>query len=213
MSDTRSEHEKMLAGDIYRSPDDEIIARAMDARARLDAYNATPQTDMDRRTAILREALVGFGPGLIRSPVTWEFGNILIGNGCFFNYDCIFLDSARITIGDHVAVGPRVVFSTAGHPLEYDERAAWNDVGRIAIGAMGYARPIVVGEHVWIGASVTILPGVTIGARSTIGAGSIVNRSIPPDVVAAGNPCRVIRTLRSAERADAPSSPAIPEQP
>ena len=104
-----------------------------------------------------------------------------------------------IAIGSHVAVGPRVVFATATHPVHWHERALRSDDGSLLHGAMCRALPITVGDHVWIGANATVLPGVTIGARSTIGAGSVVSRSIPPDVLAAGNPCRVIRPLEPSD--------------
>ena len=190
-----SAYEKMLAGHVYRTGDPETAERVDAASALVGAYNATPAADMERRSAILREAFVAFGSAIVRSPVTWEFGHIAIGDGCFFNFDCLFLDSAMITVGSHVAVGPRVIFATATHPVHWHRRAAWGEDGAPLAQAMCQALPITVGDHVWIGAGATILPGVSIGARSTIGAGSVVNRSIPADVLAAGNPCRVIRTL------------------
>lgn len=190
-----SEYEKMLAGEFFRTGDPETAAHAATARRKLAAYNATPEDDFAQRTAILKDALAACESALVRSPVTWEFGNIAIGEACFFSYDCIFLDSAMITIGSYVAIGPRVVFATATHPVLWHDRALRSDDGGLLHGAMCQALPINVGDHVWIGANATILPGVTIGARSTIGAGSVVNRSIPPDVLAAGNPCRVIRKL------------------
>jgi maltose O-acetyltransferase len=193
--DPRTQYQKMLAGELHAVPDPEIEAKAERAAELLSAFNALPMSEMDKRIALLQRALRRYEPGLMMSPVHWTYGHIEIGAGCFFNIECQFLDDAPITIGTRVAVGPRVQFITIGHPVNAEERTRRDADGNVERGAMSRASPIVVEDQVWIGASAIILSGVTIGARSTIGAGSVVTKSIPPDVLAAGNPCRVTKSI------------------
>jgi maltose O-acetyltransferase len=185
----------MLAGGTFLAPDDECDAVEQRAATLLDAFNATPMSQMEQRIGILKQALIRYEPGVMLSPVRWQYGHLDIGQGCFFNWDCLFLDNARITFGVGVAVGPRSQFITSGHPLRAIERARFDEAGSRVIGAVCTSAPIVVEDDVWIGAGVIVLPGVIIGARSVIGAGSVVNRSIPPDSLAVGNPCRVVRAI------------------
>jgi maltose O-acetyltransferase len=194
-SERRSELQKMLAGGTFLAPDDECDAVEARATALLDELNATPMSLMKRRIAILQQALIRYEPGLLKSPVRWQYGHIEIGAGCFFNWDCIFLDNAPIRFGTGIAVGPRTQFITSAHPLGAVERARFDSTGSRILGAVCTSAPISVEDDVWIGAGVIVLPGVTIGARSVIGAGSVVTRSIPPDSVAVGTPCRVVRQL------------------
>jgi maltose O-acetyltransferase len=191
----RSQLQEMLAGGIFLAPDDECNAVAQRAATLLDAFNATPMSQMEQRIGILKQALIRYERGMMLSPVRWQFGHLDIGQGCFFNWDCLFLDNARITFGTRVAVGPKAQFITSGHPLRAVERARFDQDGNRILGAVCTSAPIIVEDEVWIGAGVIVLPGVTIGARSVIGAGSVVNRSIPPDSLAVGNPCRVIRAI------------------
>jgi maltose O-acetyltransferase len=191
----RTELQKMLAGEIFLAPDDDCDAAERRATMLLDEFNATPMLQMDRRIAILQQALICYEPGMMKSPVRWQYGHLDIGEGCFFNWECLFLDNAKITFGTGVAVGPRAQFITSGHPLRAVERARFDSAGNRVIGAVCTSAPITVENDVWIGAGVIVLPGVTIGARSVIGAGSVVNRSIPPDSLAVGNPCRVVRPI------------------
>ena len=111
--------------------------------------------------------------------------NIRTGQGFYANHNLVILDEAPVTFGDHVFIGPNCCFSTAGHPMDVAQRNA----------GLEYAKPITVGNNVWIGMGVQVLPGVTIGDNAVIGAGSVVTRDVPPGVLAAGNPCRVIRRL------------------
>ena len=124
-------------------------------------------------------------------PTFWcDYGyNIEIGENFYANHNCVILDDAKVVFGDNVFLAPNCTFATAGHPLDIQQRNQ----------GLEYAYPITVGDNVWIGAGVTVLPGVTIGAGSVIGAGSLVNRDIPAGVLAAGNPCRVIRPLTAAD--------------
>ena len=197
MTDT-SGFEKMRAGETYPLPDFHLIGLQIEARARLDVFNATPAGEMETRRAMLGQMLGRVGSGMILSPLTFEYGrHIHIGDNVFVNFDCIFLDGADIRIGDGCAIGPRVQFLTAGHPVDPAERIRIDPETGRRIGANGINRPITIGQDCWIGAGAIVLGGVTIGDGTTIGAGSIVTRDIPEGVVAAGNPCRVIRPARA----------------
>ena len=196
MFDTNG-YDKMRAGQLYGAPDPYLIGLQIEAREKLDALNATPLSEMDRRNQLLDGALGSMGRGLILSPVFWEYGkHIHIGDNVFINFDCVFLDGADITIGDSTAIAPRVQFLTAGHPVDAAERNKYDENGR-PFGAWCINKPITIGKDCWIGAGSIILGGVSIGDGTTIGAGSVVTRDIPAGVVAAGNPCRVIRKIES----------------
>lgn len=122
----------------------------------------------------------------INAPFWCDFGyNIEVGENFYANHGCVILDGAKVTFGDNVFVAPNCGFHTAGHPLDVEQRNQ----------GLEYAYPITIGDNVWIGAGVTVLPGVTIGNNVVIGAGSVVNRDIPNGVVAAGNPCKIIRKI------------------
>ncbi len=192
-----SGYEKMLRGEPNLSPNPHLIRLQAEARVKLDAYNATPMSDGDKRYAMLREMMGSVGGTfcLVFSPLTLEYGkHIHLGN-CFINFDCMFLDGAEIRIGDDTMVGPRVQFMASGHPVRYAERFARDPQNGEITGAWGISKPITIGEGCWIGAGAIILGGVTIGDRTTIGAGSVVTKSIPSDVLAVGNPCRVVKRL------------------
>ena len=204
-ADTRSEREKMLAGDYYHSPDPELVALGNRTRALLRRFNDTPRDLGAERIAILRDTFGRFGRSWIESPFFADYGiNIEIGDESFVNLNCTFLDSARIVIGNRTAIGPGAQLNTASHPVDPAKRHIDRpDDPDFPFRAVGFARPIEIGNDVWIGAGVIVLPGVTIGSGTTIGAGSVVTKSIPANAVAVGNPCRVIRFLdgRKAEAA------------
>jgi maltose O-acetyltransferase len=157
---------------------------------------------------VIRELLGGFGRSWIESPFTIDYGvHTTIGDYSYVNVNCIFLDSARIRIGDRVLIGPGVQVITATHPVEAAERTIDYPADPVfPFRAVSLAKPITIGDDVWIGAGAIVLPGVTIGSGTTIGAGSVVTRSVPANVVAAGNPARVIRRLDGAGRDAAGSS-------
>jgi len=191
---TKSGYEKMLSGEPYEAPDWDLIDMQVEAKKKLDHLNAVPSWDMANRTAMLRDQLGSFGESFVLSPVTWEYGkHIHIGNGVFVNFDCVFLDGAEVRIGDGTAIAPRVMFLTAGHPVDPMERERRDPVTGKPNGAICINKPITIGRNCWIGAGAVIVGGVTIGDGTTIGAGSVVTRDIPAGVLAAGNPCRVIR--------------------
>lgn len=182
-----TEREKMLAGELYEAWDPEL--RAMRARARrlTREFNQSTEEEMDRRTALLKELFGGTGESLgIEPPFYCDYGtNIVVGNWFFMNFDCVILDCARVEIGDNVMCGPKVQIYTATHPVLAAERIKGPEL----------AKPIKIGHNVWIGGGAIICPGVTIGDNTTIAAGSVVVKDIPANVVAGGNPCRVIREL------------------
>lgn len=190
-TDTRTEYQKMVAGDWYRyrlSPElGEITASNHEASRRLaEVYREDPA----RGLAMLRELLGEVGDGVdFRPPFSVEYGHhVTIGRGTFVNADFLALGGGRITIGEDVLIGPGVRFYTPNHPLDPEHRRA------------GYERvlPIVVGDNVWIGGSAILLPGVTVGADAIVGAGSVVTKDVPPGAVVAGNPARVIKRLDAA---------------
>lgn len=183
----KTEKEKMLAGELYKAFDDELLSDRARAKEFLYDYNTVRPSNMDERVNILKMLLGVSGEDfLIEQPFFCDYGyNIRIGENFYANMDCTILDEALVTIGDNVLFGPHVSIYTAGHPLDVERR---NDM-------FEYAYPVTVGHNVWIGGNVVILPGVTIGDNTIIGAGSVVTKSVPAGVLAAGNPCRVIRLL------------------
>jgi maltose O-acetyltransferase len=175
----------MLAGELYRADDPVLVAERERCQSLLRAFNG--EADEVVRSSLLRELLGGVGEGAsVQSPLMCDYGyNISLGAGSFINYGAIVLDVAPVTIGDAAQVGTAVQILTADHPRDPDLRRTGAECGR----------PVTVEDNVWIGSGAIVCPGVTIGANSVVGAGAVVTRDIPPDVVAAGNPCRVIRPL------------------
>ena len=188
----KTEKEKMLAGESYDCGSPELLERWQLAKQLQAEYNNTPMTDTVRLSALLDRLLGSRGDHVwVSAPFLVDYGeNIHIGHHVEINMDCVFLDCNRITIGNYSGIGPGVHIYTVFHPTNPSERrnentAFWNSA----------TAPVVIGDDVWIGGRSVILPGVTIGNGTTIGAGSVVTHSIPANVVAVGNPCRVIRHL------------------
>ncbi len=177
-----SELEKMLSGHDYVANDPELAAMSDRCRRAVHAYNA--ELDLDRRDELLRDLFGSVGADVtIRSPFACDYGSFIeIGAGSFMNVGGVILDCAPVTIGADVQMGPGVQLLTADHPRDPDRR-------RLGVEA---ARPITIGDNVWLGGGVIVCPGVTIGADTIIGAGSVVTRDVPADVTAVGNPCRVL---------------------
>jgi len=163
-------------------------------------YNALTDYQKEERKAILREILGELNEGVsFNGPITFHYGvHTKIGSHTFFNFNFTCQDDAEVTIGENCDFGPNVTITTAMHPLLANERTALRRPDG-STARLCYAKPVHIGNNCWICASVTILPGVTIGDNCVIGAGSVVTRSIPANSVAAGNPCRVIRTLSEAD--------------
>lgn len=193
-----TEREKMLAGEEYNGRDSELLAIARGARALLTQLNATPAAPADVRLPLLRQLLGAAEEDVwIESPFYCDYGeNIYIGKHTFINMNCVFLDSAEIQIGEDVLIGPNVQLYTVFHPLRAPERISPS--GAAGSNRARYrcrAKPIQIGNRAWIGGSTIVMPGVTIGADTTIGAGSIVTQDIPSGVLAFGQPCRVRQQL------------------
>lgn len=188
MQNEMTEKEKMLAGLIYDANyDPQLIEERMKAKEMIRDYNDLRPRDMEGRTALLRRFLGTVKENiLIEQPFYCDYGyNVHVGENFYSNYNLTILDGAEVRFGDNVFIAPNCGFYTAGHPLDPTERNK----------GLEYARPIRVGDNVWFGAGVQVLPGVSIGDNCVIGAGSVVNRDIPPCSLAAGNPCRVIRKI------------------
>lgn len=194
-------YQDMRAGRPYAMPDEMLIALQIEARRKLEAFHGIPMSSADERRAMLHTMLGSSGSGTIVLPVMWEYGkHIYLGERYFINFDCIFLDGADIRIGTNAVIGPRVQFLTSAHPTDPDRRGWFDPDTQSRKGTWCINRPIAVGENCWIGAGAIIMGGVTIGAGTTIGAGSVVTRDMPAGVVAAGNPCRVIRNAADGPR-------------
>jgi maltose O-acetyltransferase len=185
--DGRSNRERMLAGDQYIALDPDLARESNRAAVLIARFNATAGDDHAERDCILRELLGSVGEAtVIRPPLRCDYGyQTYIGKRTFANWGLILLDVGRITIGDDVQIGPNVQLLTATHPAEPEpRRAKWES-----------CRPITIGNNVWLGGGVIVCPGVTIGDNTVVGAGAVVIRDLPANVVAVGNPARIIRSL------------------
>lgn len=183
----KTEKEKMLAGELYDASDSLLTTERRNARLLCKKYNDSTVEQMLLRKEILSELIGGFCKGLeIEPPFYCDYGsNISVGEKVYFNFNCVVLDVNKVTIGSNVLFGPSVQIYTATHPMDYKVRAEWLESGK----------PITFGSDIWVGGGAIICPGVKIGDRSVIGAGSVVTKDIPPDSFAAGNPCKVIRSI------------------
>ena len=188
-----SEREKMARGLLYdanHNPD--LIRERAVCKDMCFAYNNLKPSDEAGKRKIAERLFGRIGRDFsVVAPFYCDYGyNIFCGEDFFANHNCVMLDGARITFGDHVYIAPNCCLATAGHPLDAELRAV----------GLEFAREIKIGNNVWLGAGVTVLPGVTIGDNTVIGAGSIVNKDIPANVVAAGNPCRVLREINERDK-------------
>ncbi len=188
-----TEREKMQQGLLYDANyNEELLAERMRCKDMCFEYNRLPPSHVSEQEQIIRKLFKSTGKQFcITAPFCCDYGcNIEIGENFYTNHNCIILDGAKVKFGDNVFIAPNCVFSTAGHPLDTEQRNR----------GLEYAYPITVGDNVWFGASVTVLPGVNIGSNTVIGAGSVVNRDIPDGVVAVGNPCRVLRKITEEDK-------------
>jgi maltose O-acetyltransferase len=184
--DTRTQRERMLAGDLYDALDPELVAARARARELCRALNATLETQQEERRAILGKLFGSGGDNVwMQPPFYCDYGtNIHCGERVYFNFNCVVLDVCEVQIGDFTLFGPGVQILTPLHPLDAQLRRKQE-----------YGKPIHIGADVWVGGGAQILPGVRIGARAVIGAGSVVTKDIPEGVLAVGNPCRVVRSI------------------
>lgn len=187
-----TEREKMLAGEIYNCGDEALINRWHEAKRLQRRYAEIDSQDRAQLNEVLDQLIGSRGENVwIAAPFFVDYGeNIHMGNNVEINTNCVFLDCNRITIGNNCGLGPGVHIYAVTHPVIPSERLSntgvfWNSM----------TAPVTLGNNVWIGGGSIILPGVTIGDNTTIGAGSVVTKSIPSNVLAAGNPCRVIKQL------------------
>ncbi len=197
-----SEHDKILAGRLFDARGTELRGVKRLAHDLCQKYNQTFEGEADTRAALLRQLLGGCGDNVyFQGPIYFNYGfHTTVGRNCFANYQFVVSDDAPVTIGDDCMFGPNVTIVTPFHPLIPEERRGMvNEEGKEFCPC--YAKPVVIGSDVWVAAGVTICGGVTIGDGAVIGAGSVVLHDVPPRVLAAGNPCRVIREITDKDTA------------
>ncbi len=182
----------MLAGEFYNALDKELAQERTECRLLLKQLNDSREDEPRLRRELLKKLIPHAGKNLwIQPPFYCDYGsNLFIGERVFFNFNCVILDVTQVEIGSRSMFGPNVQIYTATHPMDHKERASM----------LEFAKPVSIGEDVWIGGSAVICPGVSIGDRSVIGAGSVVTKNIPSDVFAAGNPCKIIKSLAADKR-------------
>lgn len=183
-----TEKEKVRQGLNYNpNYDEELILERTRAKDLCYEYNQILPSNIAKRECKMRELLGSTKENfLIEQPFYCDYGyNIEIGENFYANHNCVILDGAKVTFGDNVFIAPNCGFYTAGHPIEVEKRNQ----------GIEYAKPIIIGDNVWIGGNVVVLPGVSIGKNSVIGAGSVVTKDIPENVIAVGNPCKVLRKI------------------
>ena len=182
---------KMKSGEIYNSADDELLTIQARANQMVFDYNHTPLYEKEKRQSLIKEIFASVGENVtIETPFNANWGlNTSLGKNFYSNFNMTLVDDADITIGDYVKFGPNCVLTTASHPIEPSLRRQ----------AYQFNRPIVIADNVWLGSNVVVFGGVSIGENSVIGAGSIVTKDVPANVVAYGNPCKVIRTVNDDE--------------
>ena len=181
----KSEKEKMISGELYNAFCSELIMDRECANVLFTELNTIGKATQKKREDILKKLFGKCGKNVwIESPFYCDYGyEIFVGNNVFINFNCTILDASPVKIGDNVLIGPNVQIYSATHPIDWKIRSK----------GLENSKPITIGNHIWIGGGVVICPGVSIGDRTTIGAGSVVTKDIPCDVVAAGNPCKIIK--------------------
>lgn len=187
-----TEMELMNAGELHFYDDEEINKLSCRAQELTEQYNSAAANDDAARTEILKNLLGKIeGWCTIKPPFHCDYGKFIeIGKGTFINYDCIILDACTVKIGKHVLIGPRTCIYSATHPIDASVRTAGYDI----------SKPVMICDNAWLGGNVVVNPGVTIGDGSVIGSGSVVTKNIPSNVIAAGNPCRVIRKITDEDK-------------
>lgn len=188
-----TEKEKLHSGDIYFPGDPEILAEQTRCQEKLYDFNQTRPGELAKRTAMLKDMFAEIGEGCyIEPPLHANFGGHFVhfGKCVYANYNLTLVDDTHIYVGDDTMLGPNVTIATAGHPIHPDLRSR----------GLQYNIPVRIGRNCWLGAGVMVMPGVTIGDNVVIGAGSVVTKDIPSNVVAVGNPCRILREVGERDR-------------
>lgn len=188
----RTEKERMLAGDLYLAHDEELRNDFRRSRQLTRLFNQTTEEQIEYRKQLLKELFERTGEELyVEPPFHCDYGcHISVGENFYANFDCIILDVGKVTIGSNVMFAPRVGIYTAGHPIDAEVRTR----------GLEFGTAVTIGDNVWVGANAVINPGVTIGSNVVIGSGSVVTKDIPDNVVAAGNPCRVLREINETDK-------------
>lgn len=185
--------EKLHTGEIYYPSGDEIMTEQLACLDKLYDFNLTRPTELDKRAKMLKEMFAEIGDDCYIEPPlrsNWGGHHVHFGNSVYANFNLTLVDDTHIYVGDYTMIGPNVTIATAGHPILPELREK----------AYQFNQPVHIGRNCWLGAGVIVLPGVTIGDNSVIGAGSIVTKDIPANVVAVGNPCRVLREINEHDR-------------
>lgn len=185
--------EKIHSGDLYLSMDEDIFNEQLTYLEKLYDFNATRPLEQEKRTEMLKKMFAEIGDNCYIEPplhANWAGKNVHFGKGVYANFNLTLVDDTHIYVGDYTMLGPNVVLATAGHPILPELRPL----------AYQYNMPVHIGRNCWLGAGVIVLPGVTIGDNSVIGAGSIVTKDIPANVIAVGNPCRVLREINDHDK-------------
>ena len=188
-----TDYEKMQSGEIYDPNNEDIFKEQIKCLDRLYDFNATRPTELEKRSEMLKEMFAEVGKDCYIEPPlhsNWGGKHIHLGNNVYFNFNATLVDDTHIYIGDCTMLGPNVVIATAGHPILPELREK----------ALQYNLPVHIGKNCWLGAGVIVLPGVTIGDNTVIGAGSVVTKDIPANVVAVGNPCKVLREISEHDK-------------
>lgn len=188
-----TEKEKMHKTELYLPSDPEIMAEQEQCMEKLYDFNMTRPSQQDLRTKMLKEMFAEIGENCYIEPplrANWAGRHCHFGKGVYANFNLTLVDDTHIYVGDYTMIGPNVTIATAGHPVLPELREK----------AYQYNAPVHIGKNVWIGAGVVIIPGITIGDNSVIGAGSVVTRDIPANVVAVGDPCRVLREIDGRDK-------------
>ena len=183
----KSEKEKMIAGEMYDPSDSVLEHDRINARKMVRIYNETPEIEKEKRKEILQELLGSYGENIyMESNIRFDYGyNIHVGENFYANFDCTILDVSEVRIGDNCMIAPGVHIYTATHPLDPTERNSGKEL----------AKPVNIGDNVWIGGKAIINPGISIGDNAVIASGSVVTKNVPNNVVVGGNPAKIIKTI------------------
>ena len=185
--------EKLHTGDLYLSADEDLVAEQLTFVEKLYDFNATRPLEQDKRAKMLKNMFAEIGEDCYIEPPlhsNWGGKHVHFGKGVYANFNLTLVDDTHIYVGDNTMIGPNVVLATAGHPILPELRPL----------AYQYNMPIHIGKNCWLGAGVIVFPGITIGDNSVIGAGSVVTKDIPANVVAVGNPCKVLREINEHDK-------------